>query len=198
MRRLALLVPAVLCLAGSAPAQEWQIDGAHSAAQFSVRHLMVTTVRGQFGKISGSAVYDPANVAKSSIVAEVQVDSIDTREPKRDAHLKSADFFDAAKYPTVRFQSKSVEPGGAGRFKLIGDLTIRGVTRQVAFDVEGLATPIKDGRGGERTGATASTKISRKDFGMTWNRALEAGGVTVSDEVALMIDLELVRKLAAN
>lgn len=195
MRRFAILAAAALCLAEAAPAQEWQIDGAHSAAQFAVRHLMVTTVRGQFGKISGSAVYDPANVAKSSVVAEVDVATIDTRESKRDAHLKSADFFDAANHPTIRFQSKSVEAAGSGKLKLIGDLTIRGVTRHVAFDVEGLAAPIKDGRGGERTGATASTRISRKDFGMTWNRALEAGGVTVSDEVALTIDLQLVRKL---
>jgi polyisoprenoid-binding protein YceI len=195
MRKLAF-APCLLLLAGAASAQEWQIDRAHSAAQFAVRHMMVSTVRGHFGKLSGTAVYDPANVTKSNIAVEVDVSSVDTREPKRDAHLRNADFFDVEKFPTMRFKSKSVEPAGPGRLKLIGDLTIRDVTRQVAFDVEGLGETIKDGRGGERTGATATAKISRKDFGVTWNRVIEAGGVTVGDEVTITVDLQLIRKLA--
>lgn len=197
MKRLALLVP-VLYLVGSASAQEWRIDSSHSAAQFAVRHMMVSTVRGQFGNVTGTAVYDPADIAKASITAEVDVATIDTRNAKRDAHLKSADFFEVEKFPKIRFVSKSVEPAGQGRLKLIGDLTIRDVTKQVAFDVEGVGAPVKDGRGGERAGGTASAKISRQEFGIKWNRAVETGGVVVGDEVSLTIDLQLIRKLPAG
>jgi len=177
----------------AAAAQEWQLDRAHSAAQFSVRHLMVSTVRGHFGKLTGTVRYDPANPTASSVEAEVEVSTIDTREPKRDAHLKSPDFFDVAQYPTMRFKSTKVEPAGPGKLKVTGDLTIRGVTRPAVFDVEGLTPPMKD-RFGQRMGAMATAKISRKDFGMTWNRAIEAGGVTVGDEVTITIDTELVQR----
>lgn len=194
MRFFALLA----LLAAPAAAQEWRIDPAHSAAQFAVRHMMVSTVRGHFGTIRGTASYNPADAAKSSITVEVDAASIDTRNAKRDAHLKSADFFDVEKHPTLRFQSRSVEPAGGGRLKLTGDLTIRGVTRPVTFDVDGMSAPVRDGRGGERIGATAAARISRKDFGMTWNRAIEAGGVTVGDEVSITVDLQLIRKLPAQ
>ena len=177
----------------AAAAQEWQLDRAHSAAQFSVRHLMVSTVRGHFGKLTGTVRYDPANPTASSVEAEVEVSTIDTSEPKRDAHLKSPDFFDVAQYPTMRFKSTNVEPAGPGKLKVTGDLTIRGVTRPAVFDVEGLTPPMKD-RFGQRMGAMATAKISRKDFGMTWNRAIEAGGVTVGDEVTITIDTELVQR----
>ncbi|MEO7648946.1 MAG: YceI family protein [Bryobacteraceae bacterium] len=180
-------------IALAAPAEEWQIDRAHSAAQFSVRHLMVSTVRGQFGKLTGMVQYDAANPAAASVQAEVDMTSIDTREPKRDAHLKSPDFFDVAKYPTATFRSTKIEAAGAGKLKVTGDLTFHGVTRQVVFDVEGVGQPVKD-RAGLRMGATASTRISRKEFGITWNRLTEAGGVTVGDEVTITIDAELIRR----
>ncbi|MGH9660702.1 MAG: YceI family protein [Bryobacteraceae bacterium] len=174
-------------------AQDWQVDRAHSAAQFSVRHLMVSTVRGHFGKLTGTVTYDPARPAAASLRAEVDVSTIDTREPKRDAHLKSPDFFDVAKYPTMTFKSTKVDPAGPGKLKVTGDLTIRGVTKPAVFEVEGLSQPVKD-RLGMRLGAMATAKINRKDFGMTWNRAIEAGGVTVGDEVTITIDVELVQK----
>lgn len=177
-----------------AQATDWQIDASHSAAQFSVRHMMVSTVRGHFAKMAGSAKFDPKNPAASSIEVTVDAASIDTRNAKRDAHLRSADFFDVEKFPTITFKSKRVEPAGTGRLKLTGDLTMHGVTREVTFDVEGPSAELKDARGGARVGATATAKISRKDFGMTWNRAIEAGGVTVSDEVQITVDVELVRK----
>jgi polyisoprenoid-binding protein YceI len=177
---------------GPAFAEEWQIDRAHSAAQFSVRHLMVSTVRGHFGKLTGTIRYDPANLSKAVVGAEVDVSTIDTREPKRDAHLKSADFFDVEKFPTMTFKSTKVEPAGQGKVKMTGDLTIRGVTKSVVFDVEGPSPPIKDTRGGVRTGASATTKINRKDFGVSYNRVLEAGGVVVGDEVTITIDVELI------
>lgn len=173
---------------------DWQIDSAHSATQFSVRHMMVSTVRGQFGKTSGVVNFDPKNPAQAKVDVTVDVASIDTREPKRDAHLKGADFFDVQQFPTMTFKSKRIEAPGAGRLRMAGDLTMRGVTREVTFDVEGPSPEIKEARGGARSGATATAKISRKDFGMTWNRAIEAGGVAVSDEVAVTIDVELIRK----
>jgi polyisoprenoid-binding protein YceI len=177
-----------------ASAEEWQIDRAHSAAQFSVRHLMVSTVRGHFGKMTGTVELVPGKIEEAKVFAEVDVSTIDTREPKRDAHLKSADFFDVEKYPTMTFRSTRIEPQGPGKFKMTGDFTLRGVTRPVTFDVEGLTPPIKDARGGERMGATATAKIKRSDFGMTWNRLLEAGGVTVGDEVTIVVDVELVKR----
>ncbi len=190
MRSLA--VSAALPLFGQVA--DWQIDSAHSAAQFAVRHMMVSTVRGDFGQIKGSARFDPKVPSKGSIEATVEVASINTRQPKRDAHLKSADFFDVEKFPVMTFKSTRIEPAGAGRLRLIGQLTMRGVTKEVAFDVEGPSGEIKDAQGGGRVGASATAKISRKEFGMTWNRAIEAGGVAVGDEVSVTIDLELIRK----
>ena len=136
----------------------------------------------------------PKDPTKATLEVSVDVASIDTREPKRDAHLKSADFFDVAKFPAITFRSKRVEAAGAGRLKLVGDLTMHGVTREVTLDVEGPTPEMKDAKGGGRIGAVATARISRKEFGMTWNRAIEAGGVVVSDEVAITIDVELVRK----
>lgn len=190
MRRLS--VCASLPLFGQVA--DWQIDSAHSAAQFAVRHMMVSTVRGDFGQIKGSARFDPKDPSKGSIEATVEVASINTRQPKRDAHLKSADFFDVEKFPVMTFKSTRIEPAGAGRLKLTGQLTMRGVTKEVTFDVEGPSAELKDARGGGRIGASATAKISRKEFGMTWNRAIEAGGVAVGDEVSVTIDLELIRK----
>ncbi|MBK5291747.1 MAG: YceI family protein [Acidobacteriia bacterium] len=196
MRCSSYAIVALACCATSL-AQDWQIDRAHSAAQFSVRHLMVSTVRGHFGKLTGTIRYDPANPAAASVQAEVDVSTVDTREAKRDAHLKSPDFFDVQKYPTMTFQSTKVEPAGQGKFKVTGNLTMRGVTRQTIFHVDGLTAPIKD-RGGERIGATATAKVSRKEFGIIWNRVLEAGGVTVGDEVTITIDAELTKRAPAG
>ncbi len=195
MIRVFTFVFSLICLS-SANAQDWQIDRAHSAAQFSVRHLMVSTVRGHFGKLTGTVRYDPKTPAAASVQAEVDVSTIETREPKRDAHLKSPDFFDVAQFPTMTFKSTKVEPAGAGALNVTGDLTIRGVTRPAVFRVEGLTEPIKD-RAGLRMGAMATAKINRKDFGMTWNRVLEAGGLTVGDEVTITIDVELVQRAAS-
>jgi len=179
--------------AAASAAATYTIEPAHSAAHFKVRHLMISNVRGEFRKVSGTVTFDPANPAASSVVAEIDVNSIGTREPDRDNHLKSADFFDAANYPTIRFQSKKVEPEGAGAYKVTGGLTIRGVTREVVLQVEGPTAEIKDPWGYGRRGAEAVTKISRKDFGLTWNQVLEAGGVAISDEVEITLEVELVK-----
>jgi len=196
MKLRALCSPAsigfALALALPCFSLEWTFDPSHSSASFAVRHMMVSTVRGHFGKISGKAIFDPDHPEQGKVIAEVDVTSIDTRNPKRDEHLRSADFFDAARYPTMRFESTRVERAGPDKFLLHGNLTIRGVTRPVTFEVEGLAQPIRDQRGTLRTGATATARIDRKDFGLTWNRVLETGGVVVGDEVTIVVDVELI------
>jgi polyisoprenoid-binding protein YceI len=180
----------------AAPAH-FVIDSSHSSAQFTVRHLMISNVKGNFQKITGKAVWDPANLAGSSLEAVIDVTTINTLEPKRDAHLKSPDFFDVAKYPTMSFRSKKFYKEG-GKLKIAGDLTIRGVTRAVVLDVDGPTPEIKDPWGGSRIGASASTTINRKDFGLTWNTALETGGVAVGDEVRIALDVELVKQQPAK
>jgi len=173
---------------------QWQIDPAHSAAHFKVRHLMVSNVRGEFGKLSGSLVLDPSDLAKSTVEVTVETATIDTREAKRDEHLRSADFFDVANHPAITFQSKRIAAAGEGEFKVTGDLTIRGVTREVTFDVEGPAPAVKDPWGNVRTGVTATAKINRKDFGLTWNALIEGGGVMVGNEVSITFEGELIQK----
>ena len=154
--------------------------------------MMVSTVRGHFGTVKGSVVWDAANPVRSSVNAVVDVSTINTGQPKRDADLKGADFFEVEKYPTMTFQSTKVEPAGAGKLKVTGNMTMHGVTKPVVFDVEGLMPPVK-AQNGLRSGATGTAKINRSDFGLTWNRVLEAGGVTVSDEVTITVDLELIK-----
>jgi len=189
------LLPLALLTIGSALGQnQWEIDSAHSAAQFAVRHMMVSTVRGEFGKLSGSAVYDPQNPSAASIEVTIDATTINTREQRRDEHLRSADFFDVAKYPTITFKSKQVKPLGNGKMEVHGDLTMHGVTREVVLDVSGLSPEIKDQRGNARIGASATTRLNRRDFGLNWNRAIETGGVVVADEVDITLDLELVKK----
>jgi polyisoprenoid-binding protein YceI len=170
----------------------WEIDPAHSSAQFSVRHLMISNVKGEFTKVTGCVSFDGENLERSSIEASVDVNSISTREPARDAHLKSADFFDAANFPAMTFKSKRVVKNADGSVKLVGDLTIRDATRETTFTLEGPTSPIKDPWGNVRRGASASTKINRKDFGLTWNAVLETGGVVVGDEISITLDVELV------
>ncbi len=174
---------------------QWQIDPAHSAAHFKVRHLMVSNMRGEFGKLKGNVVLDPSDLTKSAIEVSVETATIDTREPQRDEHLRSADFLDVANHPAMTFQSKRIAVGGEGEFKLTGDLTIRGVTREVTFDVEGPAPAVKDPWGNVRTGVTATAKINRKDFGLTWNALIEGGGILVGDEVSITFEGELTQKV---
>jgi polyisoprenoid-binding protein YceI len=171
-------------------ADVWQIDTNHSSTQFSVTHMMIATVRGGFGKTSGTIEYDGKDV--SSIKADVTIDAttIDTANDKRDGHLKSPDFFDVANNPTITFKSKKVVPGKGGAFQLVGDLTMHGVTKEVTLDVTGPSKVIKGGRGESRVGASATGKINRQDFGVKWNNPLEGGGVVVSDMVAIQIDVE--------
>jgi polyisoprenoid-binding protein YceI len=176
---------------------QWQIDPAHSAAHFSVRHLMISNVRGEFTKLSGSAVLNPADPSKSTVEVTIQTGSINTREPQRDEHLRSADFLDVANYPTITFKSKRNEAVELEYFKLTGDLTIRGVTKEVTLDVEGPTPPVKDPWGNVRAGVTASTKINRKDFGLVWNALVEGGGVMVGDEVKITIEAELIQQASA-
>ena len=182
----------LLAAASQVQAQAWTIDPAHSAAHFAVRHMMVSTVRGDLGRIAGTVTFDPAKPAAGSIEATIDATGIDTREPGRDKHLKSADFFDVEKFPTITFKSTKIEPAAGGGFKVTGDLTMKGVTKQVVLDVEPLRPAIKDQRGTARTGTAATTKLNRQDFGISWSRTLDGGGVVVSDEVSVTIDVELV------
>jgi len=152
--------------------------------------MMVSTVRGSFDRVSGTVSYDPERPEQAHAKVEIQTASVNTGNERRDEHLRSADFFEVETYPTMTFESTRVESAGDGQFRLIGDLTIRGVTKEVVLEVEGPAPPLQTDRG-MRTGATATTTVNRKDFGLTWNRMLEAGGVTVSDEVRITIDVEL-------
>ena len=195
MYKLALFfLPAIALFADPVT---FRIDTAHSAAQFAVRHMMVSTVRGQMGKVTGTVVFDAADVTKSKVEASIDVAGINTRDEKRDAHLRSADFFDVAQFPTMTFVSTKVEAAGAGQLKVTGDLTMHGVTKSVVLEVEGPAAPLKQNNS-LRSGAVATTKLNRQDFGVKWSRALDAGGVAVADEVTVTIDLEMVAGGAAR
>ena len=171
----------------------WNIDPAHAVAEFKVKHMMIANVKGHFGKISGKIMLDEGDVTNSKVEAVIDASSLETREPQRDAHLKSADFLDVEKFPTLSFTSTQVSRAGDGKLSVEGDLTIHGVRRQAVFAVEGPTPPTKDPWGNTRLGISATTKINRKDFGLTWNAALETGGFLVGDEVAITLDVELVK-----
>jgi polyisoprenoid-binding protein YceI len=171
----------------------WNIDPAHSAAEFKVKHMMIANVKGQFSKVSGVLVRDESDPANDRVEATIEAASIHTRAKLRDAHLKSADFFHVEKFPTLHFKSTGIKVVGEGELSLEGDLTIRGVTRKVHFAVEGPTPPAKDPWGNTRIAISASTKINRKDFGLTWNAALESGGILVGDEVTIALDVEFVK-----
>ena len=188
---------AVMAASQSSKPTQWQIDPAHPAAHFSVRHLMISNVRGEFTKLSGSALINPVDPSKSSVDITIEAASINTREPQRDEHLRSADFFDVANHPKLTFRSTRIEALGADNFKLTGDLTIRGVTKQITFDVEGPTASIKDPWGNIRAGITASAKINRKDFGVAFSALTETGGVVVGDEVKISIEAELIQQAPA-
>jgi polyisoprenoid-binding protein YceI len=170
----------------------WTFDTAHSHVGFAVRHMMITTVKGQFTALAGEVHLDADDLAGSRVRVEIDTASIDTRNDQRDAHLRSADFFDVESHPKMLFESRSIRPAGDGRWQLEGDLTIRGTTRPVVFEVEEEGQGI-DPWGGERRGFSARTKIDRRDFGLTWNQAIETGGVLVADQVQISIDAQLVR-----
>jgi polyisoprenoid-binding protein YceI len=171
----------------------WNIDPAHSVAEFKVKHMMIANVKGQFPKVSGVLIRDESDPANDRVEATIEAASIHTRDEQRDAHLKSSDFFDAEKFPTLHFKSTGINVVGEGELSVEGDLTIRGVTRKVRFAVEGPTPPTKDPWGNTRVAISASTKINRKDFGLTWNAALETGGILVGEEVTITLDAEFVK-----
>lgn len=170
----------------------YTIDPAHSTAEFKVRHLMVANVKGHFSGITGTVVFDPGAPENARVEATIDTKTIHTRDEQRDTHLRSADFLDVEKFPAITFVSKKIT-GSDGEWKVTGDLSIHGVTKEVTLDVEGPAPEAKDPWGNVKSGATATTKISRKDFGMVFNMALETGGVMVGDEVTITLELELLR-----
>jgi polyisoprenoid-binding protein YceI len=196
LSRIALTagLAAALSLPAAAANSNWQIDPAHSSAQFSVRHMAISTVRGAFSKVTGSVVLDDQDLAKSTVEVTIDANSVDTRVPDRDNDLRSEKFFDVAHYPSITFKSRKVEQLAPGKLKVTGDLTIRGTTKEVVLDVEGPTAPMKDPWGNTRTAANATTKINRQDFGVKWNATLDNGGVVVGDDVSIIIDVELVKK----
>jgi polyisoprenoid-binding protein YceI len=179
--------------ASPATTTTWTVDPVHSIAEFRVKHLMISNVRGQFTGVTGKLTYDPANLTRSSVEASIDVSTIDTRDPQRDTHLKSPDFFDAEQFPTMTFSSSRVTRKADGTVAVSGPLTIHGATHEVEFTVEGPTPPVKDPWGNTRVGVEASTKIIRKDFGLNFNAALETGGVMVGEEVSLKLELEFVQ-----
>ncbi len=172
----------------------YQIDPSHSSASFSVKHMMIAKVHGGFEKLSGKLSYDPANPSKFNIDVQIEASSINTREEKRDAHLKIADFFDVEKYPSITFKSHKLEKSGSG-FKVIGDLTIHGVSKQVVLEMESPSEEVKDPWGNIKMAVSGTTKIKRKDFGLTWNAALETGGVLVGDDINISLDVQFVKQV---
>jgi polyisoprenoid-binding protein YceI len=171
----------------------WNLDPVHSVAEFKVKHMMISKVKGQFTGISGKLMLDESDVTKSRVEATIDASTINTHDPQRDGHLKSADFFDAEKYPTLSFQSTGIERTGEDELAVSGDLTIHGVTRPVVFQAEGPTAEGKDPWGNTRIGLSAVTKINRKDFGLTWNAALETGGILIGEEVTITLDVQFIK-----
>lgn len=188
------MTAALFLLPAMAFASTWQIDPVHTNIQFTVRHLMISNVKGVFHKFNGTFEIDDKDITKTKASATIDTASIDTGIEKRDEDLRSANFFEVVKYPTMTFESKKFTRVGTNKFQMTGDLTMHGVTREVVLDMEGLGTIVKDPWGGMRRGATLVTRINRKDFGLTYNKVLETGGVMVGDDVAVNIEVELVRK----
>ena len=184
---LAVLLPVL------AHADTWSIDPAHTNVEFTVRHMMISNVKGQFQKTAGTITVNGNDAASAQIDATIDASSVDTRVERRDMHLKSPDFLDVAKYPTITFKSTKFEADGPNKWKVTGELTLHGVTKPVVLDVESSGAPVSMG-GKTHAGAAATTKIKRSDFGLTWNKALEAGGVMVGDEVAISIDVEAIKQ----
>lgn len=171
----------------------WNIDPVHSTAEFRVRHMMISNVRGQFTGVTGTLTYDESDSSKSHVEASIDVSTIDTRDPQRDTHLKSADFFDVEKFSTMTFHSTKVTRRSGGKLEVAGPLSLHGITKEVEFTVEGPTPAVKDPWGNSRIGVSASTKIDRREFGLNFNAALDAGGVMVGDEVSITLELEFVK-----
>lgn len=182
------------CVASVATTSSWKIDPQHSAAQFSVRHLTISTVRGAFSKVTGTIQFDDQDVSKSSVDVSIDVSTVDTREPARDKDLRSEKFFDVEHFPTMTFKSSKVERAGAGKLKVTGNLTIRGVTKEVVLNVDGPTAAIKDQYGNQRAAVNATTKINRQDFGVKWNAAIDNVAV-VGDDVNINIDAEMIKQV---
>ena len=171
----------------------WKLDPAHSHAEFKVKHMMISNVKGSFNGLSGTLTEHPTDATLSSVEASIDVATVNTGDAQRDAHLKSADFFDVEKYPTMTFKSTSVKPNGDGGYNVTGDLSLHGQTRQQTFVVDGPSAPAKDPWGNTRIGLSATAKISRKDFGLNWNAALETGGILVGDDVHITIEAQFIK-----
>jgi polyisoprenoid-binding protein YceI len=195
MKRILSLISAIalFVLPALAMADSWNIDPEHSNIGFKVRHLMVSNVKGNFEKISGIAEINDKDITKSKVDVTIDTASINTNVKKRDDHLKSPEFFDVTKFPTMTFVSKKVAKNGKDKLKITGDFTLHGITKEVVLDVEGPSKESKDPWGMIRRGATATTKINRKDFGLTWNKALETGGVAVGEEVQITLEIEMIK-----
>jgi polyisoprenoid-binding protein YceI len=194
LRGLSALLAVLLALPGAAVAETWTIDPAHTVSSFSVRHLMVTNVRGAFEITRGAVEYTPGDPKSVRANVVIETKTVNTRNQRRDDDLRSDNFLNAEKFPSMTFKSKRVENVRAGGFDLVGDLTIRDVTREVLLKVDGPTAPVTDPQGSRRVGASATTSINRKDFGVNWNRAIEAGGVVVGDEVKIEIDVQAIEK----
>ena len=177
--------------------ENWQVDGAHSAVNLTVRHMVISKVRGHFTKWNAKLALDTADLSRSAVEVEIEAASIDTGVADRDTHLRSADFLDAQKFPTLRYRSRRVEAPSKDRLRVTGDLTIRDVTREVVLDVD-YGGQGKDPWGNQRAGFSATTSINRKDFGLTWNQALETGGLLVADRVDIEIELQAIRQAATQ
>jgi len=190
----ATALAAALSLPAAAATSTWQIDQNHSSAQFAVRHLGLSTVRGAFTKVNGAIQFDDKDITKSSVDVTIDAASVDTRVDGRDKDLRSDHFFEVEKYPTLTFKSTKVEQVEVGKLKVTGDLTIHGVTKQVVLDVEGPTAAVKDPWGNQRAAASATTKINRQDFGVKWNAKMDNGGWVLGDDVAITIDVEMVQK----
>jgi len=195
LSRIAILagLAATFSLPAGAATSDWKIDPQHSSAQFAVRHLAISTVRGAFSKVTGTVALDDKDITKSTVDVSIDVSTVDTREPARDNDLRSDRFFDVAHFPTMTFKSKKVEQAAPGKLKVTGDLTIRGVTKEVVLDVDGPTAPVKDPWGNQRVAVNATTKINRQDYGVKWNATMDNGGVVVGDDVNITIDAELVK-----
>ncbi len=193
MKTLRLIALALIVAGSTAMAADWNLDKSHSSVNFSVKHLMVSTVHGQFKDFDGTASFDAKDLSTLNANFTAQVASVNTDNEKRDGHLKSADFFDAEKFPTLTFVSKSAKQTAPGKAALTGDLTIRGVTKEVTFDVEGFNEEVTTPWGVIAVGGTATTTINRQDYGVSWNKNLDTGGVVAGDNVKITVELELNR-----
>jgi polyisoprenoid-binding protein YceI len=192
----AAFLAAVLATSAPASTTTWKIDPAHTAAGFAVKYLMISTVRGEFKGVNGTVVWDDQDINKSSVDVTIDANTVDTSEPKRDADLRSPNFFDVAKYPTITFKSKKIEQVSSGKLRVTGDLTIHGVTKEIVLDVEGPTGPVKDPWGQTRVALNATTKVNRQDYGINWNNKMSDGGLVVSNDVNITIDLEMTKQEA--